>query len=150
MSWHKKTRQTVTVVGPYMDSCFRRLTPAGPIAVNVVRKRLRMDHNSPRNGFSSGTSASRTSTPPTEPLSGRSSPEFVLPPETEETRQRRAQSDRASSAIGNLMLKGWAMLGDECPNDACYGIPLVRPPKQGGIISPTSVSTMKLMIARWK
>lgn len=24
------------------------------------------------------------------------------------------------------------MLGDECPNDSCYGVPLVRPPKSGG------------------
>lgn len=28
------------------------------------------------------------------------------------------------------------MLGEECPNDTCYGIPLVRPPSQGGEKDP--------------
>lgn len=44
---------------------------------------------------------------------------------------RRAQSDKASTEIGNRMLRGWAMLAEECPNEYCYGIPLVRPPKSG-------------------
>jgi len=34
------------------------------------------------------------------------------------------------------MLKGWAMLADECPNSSCYGIPLVRPPKVGSEKDP--------------
>ena len=82
---------------------------------------------------------SRVSTPPTE-LSQRSeSPEFVLPPETEETRLRRAQSDRASSEIGQLLLQGWAMLAEECPNSGCYGVPLVRAPKAGGAVDDKKV-----------
>jgi len=28
------------------------------------------------------------------------------------------------------------MLGDECPNETCYGVPLVRPPKAGGERDP--------------
>lgn len=28
------------------------------------------------------------------------------------------------------------MLADECPNDSCYGVPLVRPPKSGGEKDP--------------
>ena len=31
-----------------------------------------------------------------------------------------------------LLLKGWAMLADECPNPRCFGVPLVRPPLVGG------------------
>lgn len=45
---------------------------------------------------------------------------------------RRQQSDAASAEMGRLLLKGWAMLADECPNAECYGIPLMRPPATGG------------------
>ncbi|THV08640.1 hypothetical protein K435DRAFT_641811 [Dendrothele bispora CBS 962.96] len=75
---------------------------------------------------------SRSSTPPTEVSSTLSSPTFALPPETLESRRRREQSDQASTEIGNRLLKGWAMLADECPSSQCYGIPLIRPPKTGG------------------
>ncbi|KAF8591446.1 hypothetical protein K439DRAFT_1326774 [Ramaria rubella] len=75
---------------------------------------------------------SRVSTPPTEVSSALSSPTFALPPDSEETLRRRAQSDMASSEIGKRMLRGWAMLAEECPNESCYGVPLVRPPKPGG------------------
>ncbi|KAF5331586.1 hypothetical protein D9611_007752 [Ephemerocybe angulata] len=85
---------------------------------------------------SRGSSTSRSSTPLTEVSNGHDDEEFVLPPETEESRRRRAQSDRASTEIGARLLKGWAMLGEECPNDTCYGIPLVRPPSQGGEKDP--------------
>ncbi|KAJ7095301.1 hypothetical protein B0H15DRAFT_104476 [Mycena belliarum] len=81
---------------------------------------------------SSSSHLSRSSTPPTEVSSTPSSPVFTLPAETEESRQRREQSDAASSAIGQRLLKGWAMLADECPNVSCFGVPLVRPPKAGG------------------
>lgn len=67
------------------------------------------------------------STPLTD-VSPPPSPPFVLPPPSEETLRRRAQSDRASQEIGNLMLRGYTMLADECPNPTCYGIPLVRAP----------------------
>ncbi|KAK7696640.1 hypothetical protein QCA50_001298 [Cerrena zonata] len=74
---------------------------------------------------------SRPSTPPTEVSSTFSSPVFA-PVDTEEILRRRQQSDLASVEIGKRMLKGWAMLADECPNSECFGIPLVRPPKAGG------------------
>lgn len=61
-----------------------------------------------------------------------SSPTFALPVETAESLRRREQSDAASSEIGKRLLKGWAMLAEECPNVICYGVPLVRPPKAGG------------------
>lgn len=67
------------------------------------------------------------------------SPIFAPPPETAETRRRREQSDTASSEIGKKLLKGWALLGDECPNEACYGVPLVRPPKSGNDKDPRKV-----------
>ncbi|KAH7344589.1 hypothetical protein B0J17DRAFT_6948 [Rhizoctonia solani] len=71
---------------------------------------------------------SRDSTPATN-ISPVGSDDFVLPPPSEETLRRRAQSDRASTEIGNRMLKGWAMLAEECPNDECWAIPLVRFPR---------------------
>ncbi|KAF5388299.1 hypothetical protein D9615_000340 [Tricholomella constricta] len=79
---------------------------------------------------------SRSSTPPTEVSSALSSPVFAPPADTEETRRRREQSDTASAEIGKRLLKGWAMLGDECPNPRCYGVPLVRPTKAGGGKNP--------------
>ncbi|KAJ7228744.1 hypothetical protein GGX14DRAFT_614754 [Mycena pura] len=85
---------------------------------------------------SSSSHCSRSSTPPTEVSSTLSSPAFVLPAETEEGRQRREQSDTASAAIGQRLLKGWAMLADECPSARCFGVPLVRPPKAGGDQNP--------------
>ncbi|QRV91084.1 Cytochrome C oxidase subunit VIIc [Ceratobasidium sp. AG-Ba] len=75
-----------------------------------------------------GQPQSRVSTPATD-VSPPRTPEFVLPPPTPETLRRRAQSDRASSEIGARMLKGWAMLSEECMNDDCWAIPLVRPPR---------------------
>ncbi|KDQ64851.1 hypothetical protein JAAARDRAFT_52781 [Jaapia argillacea MUCL 33604] len=79
------------------------------------------------------THYSRSSTPPTEISSGLSSPTFAPPPiDPEELQRRRQQSDRASAEIGKLLLQGWAMLADECPNSQCHGIPLMRPPKAGG------------------
>jgi len=86
--------------------------------------------------LTSSTHYSRPSTPPTEVSSALSSPTFAPPIETEETVRRRQQSDAASSEIGKRLLKGWAMLADECPNTTCYGIPLVRPPKAGGEKDP--------------
>lgn len=73
-----------------------------------------------------------------------SSPTFAPPVDTEETIRRRQQSDQASSEIGKRLLKGWAMLGEECPNIRCYGIPLVRPPKTGEERDPRKVSQSSL------
>ncbi|KAG6918935.1 hypothetical protein DXG01_010590 [Tephrocybe rancida] len=84
----------------------------------------------------SDSNFSRPSTPPTEISSTLSSPVFAPPADTEESRRRREQSDTASAEIGKRLLKGWAMLGDECPNIRCYGVPLVRPPKAGGEKDP--------------
>lgn len=87
----------------------------------------------------SSTHYSRPSTPPTEVSSTLSSPTFALPAETAEIIHRRQQSDLASAEIGKRLLKGWAMLADECPTTTCYGIPLVRPPKVGGEKDPRKV-----------
>ena len=89
---------------------------------------------------SSGFHVSRTSTPPTELSSVVISPVFAPIP-TAESMRRRQQSDAASAEIGNRLLKGWAMLADECPSVGCYGIPLVRPPKAGGGKDPKKVGT---------
>ncbi|KAL4081803.1 hypothetical protein V8B97DRAFT_105408 [Scleroderma yunnanense] len=73
---------------------------------------------------------------PRELSSNLSSPTFAPPVETEEMSRRRQQSDQASTEIGKRLLKGWAMLGDECPSARCFGIPLVRPPKTNGDKGP--------------
>ncbi|KIJ70174.1 hypothetical protein HYDPIDRAFT_104849 [Hydnomerulius pinastri MD-312] len=85
---------------------------------------------------SSMSHGSRPSTPPTEFSSTLSSPTFAPPVDTEEMIRRRQQSDQASTEIGKRLLKGWAMLGEECPNARCYGVPLVRPPKSSGDRDP--------------
>ncbi len=82
---------------------------------------------------------SRPSTPLTEMSSALSSPTFAPPVETADMLRRRQQSDAASAEIGKRLLKGWAMLADECPNSQCYGIPLVRPPKSGPEKDPRKV-----------
>ncbi|KAF9452474.1 hypothetical protein P691DRAFT_756399 [Macrolepiota fuliginosa MF-IS2] len=83
---------------------------------------------------SSTSHITRASTPATEV----SEAEDDLPPfvETEAMRRRREQTDRASAEIGRRLLQGWTMLGDECPRDACYYVPLVRPPKAGSEQNP--------------
>ncbi len=64
--------------------------------------------------------------------------------ETEETRRRREQTDRASAEIGRRLLQGWTMLGDECPSESCYYVPLVRPPRTGGEQDPRKVGSFNL------
>lgn len=86
---------------------------------------------------------SRSSTPATEISSRPSSPTFVVPVETPERRRRREQSDQASSEIGRRLLRGWALLGDECLNEGCFGVPLMRPPKTGGEKDPRKVSQLE-------
>lgn len=98
-----------------------------------------VDERSSASSVSSAT-PSRTSTPPTEVSQAPSSPTFAPPTDMAEVLRRRQQSDMASAEIGRRMLKGWAMLADECPNPNCYGIPLVRPPKAGGEKDPRKVS----------
>ncbi|KAF5393915.1 hypothetical protein D9757_000103 [Collybiopsis confluens] len=84
-------------------------------------------------------SISRSSTPATEMSSLDS---FQLPPETPESRRRREQSDQASTEIGKRLLKGWALLGDECWNESCFAVPLVRAPKTAGSKDPRKASKM--------
>ncbi|GJE84707.1 hypothetical protein PsYK624_007830 [Phanerochaete sordida] len=91
--------------------------------------------HSASSSLDSGSHISRASTPLTEVSSALSSPTFT-PIDTEEILRRRQQSDLASTEIGKRLLKGWAMLADECPNLTCYGVPLVRPPKAGGERDP--------------
>ena len=43
----------------------------------------------------------------------------------EEITRRRQQSDLASAEIGKLLLKGWAMLADECPSIPRPYLPLL-------------------------
>ncbi|KIY51586.1 hypothetical protein FISHEDRAFT_36815 [Fistulina hepatica ATCC 64428] len=76
----------------------------------------------------SSSSHTMTSTAPTELEEVSDNEDFQLPPETEAMRRRREQSDHASAEIGARLLKGWAMLGEECPNEDCFAVPLVRPP----------------------
>jgi uncharacterized Zn finger protein (UPF0148 family) len=75
-------------------------------------------------------------------------PALVLPPiDTEDIIRRRAQSDQASAEIGRRLLKGWAMLADECPRATCYGIPLVRPPRsRDGVVPKGQVRKLVLYI----
>lgn len=92
----------------------------------------RSSQSSSATTVSTHLSASRTSTPPTDPPSETGSPLLQPIIDTDTILRRRQQSDRASAEIGNRLLKGWAMLADECPGPECYGVPLVRPPKPGG------------------
>ncbi|GAO45795.1 hypothetical protein SAICODRAFT_29494 [Saitoella complicata NRRL Y-17804] len=46
-----------------------------------------------------------------------------------DSKARQEQSSRASSLIGEKLLQGWAMLNSVCSNDTCYGVPLLRNPK---------------------
>ncbi|WWC63117.1 uncharacterized protein I303_105717 [Kwoniella dejecticola CBS 10117] len=41
-----------------------------------------------------------------------------------------SQADEAASSISDLLLKGYSLLGDNCPNPGCKGIPLVGYPKK--------------------
>ncbi|KAL5530318.1 hypothetical protein ACEPAF_6575 [Sanghuangporus sanghuang] len=107
------------------DPQSRTSAPSSAVSPSVARE------SSPST-VSSGTRISRSSTPPTDVSSRLSSPTFALPVETAESVRRREQSDAASAEIGVRLLKGWTMLADECPNERCYGVPLVRPPLVGG------------------
>ncbi|WWD18923.1 hypothetical protein CI109_103379 [Kwoniella shandongensis] len=67
---------------------------------------------------STSTSLASTSTPaPAQTSNGLS-------------QQDRAQSDDAVSSISTLLLKGYALLGENCPNPTCRGIPLVGYPRR--------------------
>ncbi|GAM25268.1 hypothetical protein SAMD00019534_084430 [Acytostelium subglobosum LB1] len=40
--------------------------------------------------------------------------------------KRMKKSDEVSAIMGQKLLMGWALLGDECPNNECSGTPLMR------------------------
>ena len=90
---------------------------------------------------SSVSRVTRASTPATE-LS-EATDELLPLIESEETRRRREQTDRASAEIGRRLLQGWTMLGDECPRSECYYVPLVRAPKTSGVTNPKKVHCFK-------
>lgn len=108
----------------------------------VPRSKPTISTSQSASSATSDSHISRSSTPATEVSSALSSPVFAPPADTAESRRRREQSDTASSEIGKRLLKGWAMLGDECPNARCYGVPLVRPPKAGGEKDPRKACTV--------
>jgi len=111
------------------------LTPAQKFCVKCSG---RIDSVPQINSQESNSSISRTtrlsgaSTPPTEVSSSFEPPDFVPPVETEQARRRREQSDCASSEIAQRLLRNWTLLGEDCPNTQCYGIPLLRPPRFNG------------------
>lgn len=83
-------------------------------------------------------SRSRASTPLTPPLpehgnldEDEDDDEHALEPvaDAQTLARRREQSELASKRIGELLLKGWAMLDAQCDSDGCWGVPLMRSPK---------------------
>ena len=93
-------------------------------------------------------------TPPTPQLSHPPSPATthgLLQPDPVEAAARRARTDHASRLIGQKLLQGWTLLGDECTQPGCLGVPLMRRPKvvvseQGG--DNTSTPTAKVLDPR--
>ncbi|KAG0150782.1 hypothetical protein CROQUDRAFT_37756 [Cronartium quercuum f. sp. fusiforme G11] len=61
----------------------------------------------------------------------------IAPPEI--LAARRAQSDLASSRIGQLLLRGWVLLNGQCEGSDCWAIPLMRSPKN----TPTNDPSLK-------
>lgn len=47
---------------------------------------------------------------------------------------KRKQKDASSAKLGDKLLRGWIMLAQVCPNESCYGIPLMKNP-ENSIIS---------------
>jgi len=46
--------------------------------------------------------------------------------ELQQQKIRRDQSQRASHLIGQYLIQGWALIDQICPNEICYGVPLIR------------------------
>ncbi|KAF9569024.1 hypothetical protein CPC08DRAFT_732312 [Agrocybe pediades] len=115
----------------------RGRTPVTTICVKCGENASKaVDNPTSSNASTSESHVSRSLTPPTGVSEIPDSPVFAPIEESEKSRRRREQSDRASEEIGKKLLQGWAMLGDECPNESCYGVPLVRRPKAGGEKDP--------------
>ena len=89
-------------------------------------------------------------TPPTPQshLSSPALPESVFPPvDPLLLASRRQQSDRASAAIGQKLLHGWTLLGDECQNPDCYAVPLMRRPNPNRKLKKEEESSSATVIA---
>lgn len=67
------------------------------------------------------TPHSRLASPPPLP-----SVSVTLDPQVQSA--RRAQTDRASAQLAQKMLQGWTLLGEECSNESCHSVPLMRRP----------------------
>lgn len=63
-------------------------------------------------------------------------PESPSTPPSHNTATARADPDAAADAISELMLKGYSLLGENCPDPACAGIPLVGYPRRNGEPDP--------------
>lgn len=130
-----------TPVPPFCVTC----SPLPPGGSNQDLPSAHPSNPKPSSHSSASTSDSAShgshSTAPTEISDDLESHEFV-PMDTPESIRRRQQSDTAAAEIGKRLLKGWAMLADECPGSDCYGVPLVRPPKRGGEKDPRKVSDL--------
>ncbi|WRT68238.1 uncharacterized protein IL334_005214 [Kwoniella shivajii] len=89
-----------------------------------------------RPSASASASSSTTSTISPPAIPARSVPSSETTTSTEidehssEKRARSDQADDAASSISSLLLKGYSLLGDNCPNSQCRGIPLVGYPRK--------------------
>lgn len=108
---------------------------ARPAPKKLPKESLPLDFTSRSPSESSSRRPSDASTPqtPSTPLSATHRNGLddlpVLPRVDSATAQaRRAQSDAASTEIGAKLLQGWTLLGDECSNPTCFGIPLMQAP----------------------
>ena len=100
-------------------------------------------HHSPASSISSLATVSSNSTPASD-LSA-APPTQLTPLSVDPVREeRRRQSDAASASIGNLLLKGWVLLAEECPNVQCHGIPLMSRPKPRPTNTASSTQTPEL------
>jgi len=79
-----------------------------------------------------------TISPPSTPESQEIPPTNPGVPPTPEDLARRAQSDQASRDIADLLLRGYSLLAEECPD--CH-TPLVRRPRPRPSTDPTSAPT---------
>ncbi|MBW0502737.1 hypothetical protein O181_042452 [Austropuccinia psidii MF-1] len=117
------------------SSTSRTLKPQAPTFLNPSSSSSNASDDSPATVV---TEPSGYITPPTPPLNSLSHPgpdvddgEDLVPianPQVLEA--RRAQSDLASSRIGQLLLKGWVLLDAHCQGPECWGVPLMRTPKR--------------------
>ena len=88
-------------------------------------------------------------TPPTPQFSHPPSPATThgsLQPDPVEAAARRARTDHASRLIGQKLLQGWTLLGDECTQPGCLGVPLMRRPRV--VVSEQGIDTTSTPAAK--